>query len=231
MVAVIFDGDDTLWATEPLYDRARAQARGIVSAAGHDGAAWDARQRRLDVENVGLMGYSPDRFPTSCVQAYEQLCRDTGSTPDREVAACIRHAAASVFDADAPLVADAEETLAALRARGLRLALLTKGHPEIQARRVARSGLAKYFDIVEIVTEKSAETIAGIVRALGATAADSWMVGNSMRSDVMPALEAGLRAVWIAAHVWEYERTHDHLADERTLTAAHLSEVPDLLAS
>jgi putative hydrolase of the HAD superfamily len=108
VIAVIFDGDDTLWATEPLYDRARAEAREIVSRAGLDGARWEELERRLDVENVDAMGYSPDRFPTSCVQAYEQGCLATGARPDHEVAQLVRRAAASVFDADAPLVPGAE---------------------------------------------------------------------------------------------------------------------------
>jgi putative hydrolase of the HAD superfamily len=229
-LAVIFDGDDTLWATEPLYDRARTRAREIVAAAGHDGAAWEALERRLDVENVGAMGYSPDRFPTSCVQAYEQISIAAGAAPDAGVSRRIRQAAASVFDEDAPVIAGAEETLAALRARGARLALLTKGHPDVQTRRVERSGLAGYFDVIEIVTEKSEQTIVDLVRALGADVADAWMVGNSMRSDVIPALAAGLRAIWIDAHVWEHERTHDHLRDERTIIAARLSDVAALLA-
>ncbi|HEY7501370.1 MAG TPA: HAD family hydrolase [Vicinamibacterales bacterium] len=230
-MTVIFDGDDTLWSTEALYDRARAEARRIVSAAGQDGAAWEALERRLDVENVGAMGYSPDRFPTSCVQAYAQICAAAGAAPDVDVVERVRRAAASVFDEEAPVVAGAEETLAALRARGARLALLTKGHPEVQARRVERSGLAKYFDMIEIVTDKSERTIIDLVHALGADVADAWMVGNSMRSDVLPALAAGLRAIWIDAHVWEHERTHDHLRDERAITAARLSDVADLLAS
>src|SRR5262245_22198568 len=178
-LAVIFDGDDTLWATEPLYDRARSHAREIVTGAGLDGARWEALERRLDVENVAAMGYSPDRFPTSCVQAYEQLCAAGTAMRDDEMARRIREAAAMVFEADAPLVAGAEATLATLRARGVRLALLTKGDPDIQARRVDRSGLAGYFDIVEIVAEKSVETIASLVRSLGVEPKDAWMVGNS----------------------------------------------------
>jgi putative hydrolase of the HAD superfamily len=228
--AAIFDGDDTLWATEPLYDRARNRARAIVDAAGHDDARWDALERQLDVENVAAMGYSPDRFPSSCVQAYERMCDDARQTPDAGVARRIREAAASVFEADAPLVHGAEHTLATLRARGVRLGLLTKGHPAIQTRRVERSGLAKYFDVVRIVTDKSEDAIADLVRALGAEADETWMIGNSMRSDVLPALAVGLRAIWIDAHVWEHERTHDHLLDERAIVAAQLSDVLDLLA-
>src|ERR1700722_1035885 len=79
---VVFDGDDTLWSTEQLYDEARSRARRIVSDAGIDGAAWEERERQIDVRNVAKFGFSTTRFPTSCVQAYEELCRTTGRNVD-----------------------------------------------------------------------------------------------------------------------------------------------------
>jgi putative hydrolase of the HAD superfamily len=229
VTAVIFDGDDTLWETEPLYDHARRTARAIVVDAGQDGAAWEALERRLDVENVDTMGYSPGRFPASCVQAYEWICGAQGATADPDVVRRIRQAAATVFDADAPVMPDAEATLAALRDRGVRLALLTKGDPHVQARRVERSGLRPFFDVVEIVADKSPQAIGRVIAALGAHPAASWMVGNSVRSDVMPALAAGARAIWIDSHVWEHERSHDHLLDGRAATAVRLSDILDMI--
>ena len=63
---VVFDGDDTLWATERLYDDARTAAQGLVVAAGIDGTRWDLTERKIDQDNVALMGLSAIRFPTSC---------------------------------------------------------------------------------------------------------------------------------------------------------------------
>jgi putative hydrolase of the HAD superfamily len=229
-VGVVFDGDDTLWYTEQLYDDARWNARRIVADAGLDGAEWEKLERRIDVANVALLGYSMERFPTSCVLAYEEACRSQGCTPETAVADRIRHAARSVFARTPPLAPGARETLTCLRTRGARLALLTKGDQELQARRIEGSGLGDLFRVVQIVPEKSPTTIRSMVVSLGVNPESSWMVGNSIRSDVLPALAAGLRAIWINTHVWEYERAHDHLIDERVITISHLVDILDLVA-
>lgn len=228
---VIFDGDDTLWYTEPLYDEARAAARAAVEKSADIGAQWEELQRRIDVENVTILGFSPERFPISCVQAYEQLLETLGLNYAPELAAEIRRAAEQVFNRDPALVPGVHETLRALRADRIRLALLTKGDPGVQRRRVAASGLEGYFDLVRIVLEKSPNTIRAVAAELGVQLENAWMVGNSVRSDVIPALEAGIRAIWVDAHVWEYERTHDHMVDTRVIPVSQISEVPSVIAS
>ena len=230
VVGVVFDGDDTLWCTEQLYDDARWYARRIVADAGLDGAKWEELERRIDVANVAILGYSMERFPASCVLAYEETCRGERRTPDTSVADRIRHAARSVFERNPPLVSGARETLTCLRARGTRLALLTKGDFELQSRRIAHSGLRDLLHVVEIVPEKSPTTIRSVVASLGVNPESAWMVGNSIRSDVLPAIAAGLHSVWINAHVWEYEREYDHLVDERVIMISRLVEILDLVA-
>lgn len=230
-LGVIFDGDDTLWSSERLYDEARSRARLIVEECGLDGAQWEERERLLDVQNVAKFRYSTERFPTSCVQAYEKLCLTNKRTVDRAIVEQIRTTARSVFEREPPLVAGARETLTLLRLRGARLALLTKGDYELQRRRIERSGLREFFHVVRIVPEKSPEIIREVVAALGVDAASTWMVGNSMRSDVFPAMSAGLRAVRIPAHVWEHERTHDHITPDGVITTSHLVDVPALVSA
>ena len=230
-LGVVFDGDDTLWHTEQLYDDARQAAAEVVRASGSDPSAWEVIQRRVDVENVTGLGHSVQRFPSSCVQAYEELCLAEGRTPDGAVSEQIRRVAQSVFHADAPVVAGAKATLLLLRARGVRLALLTKGDPDVQGRRLDRSGLRDLFDAVFIVSDKSPQVIREVVASLGTDVRSAWMVGNSVRSDVLPALAAGLRTVWIDAHVWEYERSQDHLVDDRVIRASALADIPDLLSA
>lgn len=230
-LGVIFDGDDTLWSSEPLYDDARSQARFIVSKSGLDGAQWEERERIVDVQNVAKFSYSTERFPSSCVQAYEELCQSSGRAIEQPVAERILRTARSVFERDPPLVPGARETLALLRSQGARLALLTKGDHELQLRRVERSGLREFFHVIRIVPEKSPEIIREVVAALGVDAGSAWMVGNSMRSDVVPAMNAGIRAVRIPAHVWEHERTHDHLIPDGVITTSHLVDVPALIST
>jgi putative hydrolase of the HAD superfamily len=228
---VLFDGDDTLWRTEPLYDEARQEARCVVAATGANGAQWEELQRRIDVENVPIFGFSPERFPTSCVQAYQVLCELHGTTADPVVVSRVRQAAQAVFEREPDLFPGTRETLSQLRDQGARLALLTKGDFLVQQRRVAQSGLESDFDIVRIVTEKLPDTIRSVVGELGVSPEHAWMVGNSVRSDVLPALEAGIRAIWIEAHVWEYERAHDHLVHERVTVVGLISDVPAAIES
>jgi putative hydrolase of the HAD superfamily len=198
---VIFDADDTLWYVEPLYDRARSAVRAIVASAGLDGAAWEALERRRDVTNVVRFGLSPERFPTSCVEAYQQL---SGSS-DSRLEARIRAAASTVFTAPAPVAegaAFALETLASVA----RLALLTKGDEVVQRSRLGASGLAPYFEAVSIVAEKNEVAFRALLVHFDSRPQQAWSVGNSLRSDIIPAIALGMRAIWIDAHVWEYER-------------------------
>jgi putative hydrolase of the HAD superfamily len=223
--AALFDGDDTLWFTEPLYDQARAAARVLVEGATLDGELWERLQRETDAANVATLGYSPRRFPTSCVQAYEELCRGLKVPQDDHLASAIWSAASQVFKMKPAIADGAAEVLRSLREAGFRLALLTKGDPLIQRNRIETSGLEIYFDRIVIVQEKTPETLVALLRELDALPGCSWMIGNSVRSDILPAIEAGIRAIWIKAHVWEHERTHDHLVDDRILEVPTLKDV------
>jgi putative hydrolase of the HAD superfamily len=230
ILGIIFDGDDTLWNTERLYDAARAKARRVVEEAGLDGSRWEELERRIDVENVADLGFTTERFPTSCVQAHEQLSHEGGILLDSRVAARVRKAARTVFDHNPRVVYQARKTLEHLRARGQKLALLTKGDSAVQRKRIETSGLGDLFDVIEIVPVKSPEVIRDVAARLGVDAASACMVGNSVRSDILPAVEAGLQAVWINAHVWEYERAWDHLAHGDFTTLPRLADIRSLLS-
>lgn len=226
---VVFDGDDTLWKTEELYDEARADAARIVAAQGLDAIAWENLERRIDVENVATMGFSRMRFPTSCVQAYLATCREAGCESDPAVEEQIRKAASTVFDRKPTLHPSARQMLSRLRAKGIRRALLTKGDREIQERRIQQSGLVDLFDFISIVEDKTPDSVRKVVDALGTEPNSTWMVGNSERSDILPALLAGLRAIHVDAHVWEHERSTSSLDDDRIRRATSLADVANWL--
>jgi putative hydrolase of the HAD superfamily len=226
---IVFDGDDTLWLTEPLYDAARREARTVVERASLDGARWEQIQRKLDVHNVARFGLSSKRFPTSCREAYEVLCAEVGLTPVDSVSRELFDAAAEVFEKEAPLVPGADHVVAGLKSR-FRLALLTQGERTVQEKRIADSGLVDLFDLVRIVPKKTPETLSRLLDDLRASPSKSWMVGNSVPSDVNPALAIGMRAVWIDAHVWEHERRETAGAQARLVEVGHLADVPAALA-
>ena len=228
--AIIFDGDDTLWLVEHLYDDARADAAVVVAAAGIDPVRWEVLEREIDVRNVERMGVSALRFPTSCVEAYVVASNEQGTLPRADVSDQVRTAAATVFDRPAPVVEGAEDVVEQLRSQYF-VALLTKGEPWVQRRRIAESGLDDAFDLVSIVESKAETEFTRVLGDFGVTPARSWSVGNSLASDINPALALGMSAVWIDAHVWEHERRELEPVNGNLLVGRSLIEVPDLIAA
>jgi putative hydrolase of the HAD superfamily len=226
---VVFDGDDTLWSTEPLYDRARQAARKIVDAAGLDAETWWEYQLRVDVHNVEHFGLSAERFPTSSVDAYEKLAAEAGRPVDAAPRDSIWSASASVFEVIAPIHPQAHAVLQKLQPDH-RLVLLTQGDPRVQVKRIEDSGLGSLFDQIIIVAMKSSGVLGAIVDQFHIPHDNAWMVGNSIPSDINPAVAVGMRAIWVDAHVWSHERREQLMTTAGHVnTAADLSQVPDII--
>lgn len=222
---IVFDGDDTLWQSEVLYDRARRAAASAAAASGLDPAEFEEAQRRIDLANVRTDGLSPERFPRSSLQAYEELCSRAGLRPDPSVAERVAAAARTVFTAVAQVDAAAPGVLAELR-HGADLVLLTKGDEAVQRKRVADSGLGGCFAEVRIVAVKSEATFRRLAGDHGREPGACWSVGNSLASDINPAVAAGWNAVWIDAHVWEHERREAEPASAEVVVLARLGDLP-----
>jgi putative hydrolase of the HAD superfamily len=224
----IFDGDDTLWFVEPLYDKARSQAGRLVAAAGLDPLTWEVVEREIDVRNVEILGVSPARFPTSCVEAYRQLAEQSDRHPDPSVEERIRGAAEQVFRWAATPADGIPGILDELRFH-FTLVLLTKGDPVVQRKRVDDSGVASKFDEIRICPEKSERQFRDVLADHDAEPTSAWSIGNSLASDVNPALRIGMRAIWVDAHVWEYERRELDPVHESLISAPNLSVAVDVL--
>jgi len=225
---VIFDGDDTLWETEKLYDRARSDAARVVAAAGLPADLWEEIERKLDVANVARFGLSRLRFPASCVEAYRQVAESSGKAVSDAAERRIQAAAESVFRAAAPTVPGARRVLTAVR-QHYRTVLLTQGEPEVQRQRIATSGLIDLFNAIEIVDSKQPSVFAATLTELRAEPSASWMVGNSVRSDINPAVASGMNAIWVDAHVWEHERSCQLVSSDAVHIAQSLNAVPRII--
>jgi putative hydrolase of the HAD superfamily len=231
MALIVFDGDDTLWVSEPLYDEARQAARRIVESIGLSGARWEELQRVIDVENVKHFGLSAERFPTSCVQAYEALLSETNDTHlVPETRKLIREAANTVFEQPAPLAEGAVDVLDELRTFH-QLALLTQGDPKIQRRRIDQSGLEDFFDLNVGVTRKDQAIFRRLLHHFDADPSRSWSVGNSLASDINPALGLGMCAIWVVGHVWEYEQREQIPAQGELFEVRTIRHVPSIITS
>ena len=223
--AILFDADDTLWETEVLYQRALDLTQFEVQRHGIDGDEWRALQLEIDLEAVKTAAFDIDRFPRSSAMAYRQLAPDHSSTIEQRV----YDLTATVFRSEAQLYPATLDVLQTLR-RDYKLAVITKGAVEIQHRRLARSGLIGLFDSICIVEDKRPETFSSMCGLLAVRPSDAVSVGNSLASDILPAVEAGLAGIWIDAPVWQHERRGTATPPPDILKLPDLSALPDAVA-
>lgn len=227
---IVFDGDDTLWRVEHLYDDARERAAAIAADAGIDSDSWTQLQKNIDVANVATFGLSRFRFPHSSVLAYERAATELGITADNAIKERIRTAAATVFDATAPLMPGALDVIAQL-AHTHRLVLLTQGDPVVQDKRIADSGLDASFEIVRIVERKTEASFSELLAQAQIAPQDAWSIGNSVPSDINPALRLGMSAIWIETHVWAHERREGAPIAGRLSMCDSLRQIPAIVAA
>jgi putative hydrolase of the HAD superfamily len=225
--AVIFDGDDTLWETMPLYTTAKIGFQRLMAAESLDSVRALEEFEKIDKKNVERLGFSRQRLPTSMSETYRLLCSEKGQSLNGQVQIRIREIANRIFEGQARLVPGAECVLEALC--NFRLILLTKGDPAVQRKRTEESGLANYFDSIYIVPSKQEAEFQSIIQKEEIDKQASWSVGDSLRSDVHPALKVGLNAIWIPTSTWSYEVESVRPEQERLHICKSLSEIPLIL--
>lgn len=224
---LILDADDTLWENNIFYEQAIQSFAQRMAQEGFDPQRARETLSQVEHERIPVYGYAPQEFVRSLVLTYHRLCREDGRAPRPEVEAEIQAIGQQVVEYPIILLDGVPETLARLCSH-CRLFLLTKGDPEVQQSKVERSGLAGYFEAVHIVPEKGPNVLRDLVARYNLDPSRTWMVGNSPRSDVNPALEAGIGAIYIPYHTpWSFEETP--IADpERVITLQRFSDLVHL---
>lgn len=191
---LLIDADDTLWENNIYFERTIAD---FIERLNHQHLG--PREVRLflnDVERETILerGYGSHSFAHSLVKCFERLA-EKPITP--ELHEFIWGFAHRVSTSDLELIAGVTETLQYLNRRGHHMVVMTKGNITEQSGKVERSGLRDYFAAVEIVAEKNAATYAEIVSKYQFDREITWMIGNSPKSDINPALAAGINAVFV----------------------------------
>jgi putative hydrolase of the HAD superfamily len=218
-VHLIFDADDTLWENNILFDRAIADFIGWIDHPTLDAGAITSTLHDIERANSAAHGYGTRVFLRSLHDCFEHLL-ERSPTPDDS--ARIEALAAPLLAHAIEPIADVEATLDALRARH-DLLLLTKGDEVEQQGKIDVSGLGSFFRRILIVREKTPDVYAALVESEGLDPNDTWMIGNSIKSDIKPALAVGLGAVFIPnVNTWALE--HDEL-DESDASTARLVQV------
>jgi len=224
---LILDADDTLWETNIFYEDAIDTFVERMAREGFDPAEVRETFHRVEHERVPLAGYAPWEFARSMAITYERLCQRHDRPVRPEVTAEAEAIGLRVLNYPIRLLDGVAEALPELHRR-CRLILLTKGDPQVQRDKVVRSGLAHYFEAVHVVPEKGPEILQDLLQRYGLNPRRTWVVGDSPRSDINPALQAGLGAIHIPyKRPWAFEEVA--IADpDRVLILERFSDLLDL---
>ncbi|WP_122466124.1 HAD family hydrolase [Brevundimonas lutea] len=201
ITTVGLDADDTLWHNETIFRLTHDRFAALL--ADHaDPTEIDSRLAATEQRNLRLYGYGVKGFTLSMIETAMELCGgEPPSAAIREILAAGREMLAHPVET----LPGVDEALAALSER-YRLVLITKGDLMDQERKLAASGLGDLFAAVEIVSEKTADTYTRVFERHGSGATEAVMAGNSMKSDVLPAIKAGAFGVHIPyAVTWAHE--------------------------
>jgi putative hydrolase of the HAD superfamily len=212
---LIFDADDTLWDSNIHFLEAEAHLVAALVAA-EAGAIETVRAaiRRRELEIIKSHGYGREPFVVLMRMVVAELAPENAR---ETLATAVERIAAHFLEHECELLPDVEATLVELAARH-HLTLFTKGQPREQLRKLERSGLRRHFSHVEVPPEKDEAAYRRLVEAAALDRTRAFMIGNSPRSDINPALRAGLRAVFIPhPHTWELEHEEVDTADERVI--------------
>ncbi|HUB50725.1 MAG TPA: HAD family hydrolase [Terracidiphilus sp.] len=224
---LLIDADDTLWENNIYFERAIAAFIGFLDHREYSPADVRNALFAVERETIQTHGYGLSSFTRSLVQLFERLSTEPVTDDKRER---VRGFARTIADHEIELLRGVAETLAELASRH-HLILMTKGNHDEQAAKVARSGLAEYFSAVEIVSEKDPAAYRAVIARHELAPDTSWMIGNSPKSDINPALAVGLNAVFLFhKDTWALEHAAlDAAPDGQRLIEldafSHLSEI------
>ena len=221
---LLIDADDTLWENNIYFERAIAKFISFLNH--HEFSPEQVREVLNDVERECIVkhGYGLHSFAHALVDTFERLSLEPVTA---ELHAQINSFAHTIADHPVEILAEVPETLQYLSDKH-RLILMTKGAIVEQTGKVERSGLKEYFAAVEIVAEKNAAAYAAVIQKYELEHDSTWMIGNSPKSDINPALAAGIHAVFVPhGNTWILE--HDELnaapASQKLLIVGRFAEL------
>jgi len=221
---LIIDADDTLWENNIYFERAFDNFCDFLAHSSMSPAQVRAVLDEIESVNNKIHGYGTANFARNLTECYHKLLeRDVGP----EDLPRIMSFTEQIIHHPIELIPSVEETLEYLSLRH-DLTLFTKGNPEEQKLKLDRSGLAIYFGHTAIVKEKDTASYAALIQERQLVRERSWMIGNSPKSDINPALEAGINAVFVPhEHTWMLEHEEVREGNGRLLRLERFAELKE----
>jgi putative hydrolase of the HAD superfamily len=202
-LSLLIDADDTLWENNIYFERAFEEFVTFLDHSSMSPVEIRDALDEIEAANNRIHGYGSLTFGRNLRQCYERLAERAIREQDVKT---VMGFAERILECPMEVIEGVPETLDYLSSRH-DLTLFTKGHPEEQRLKIDRSGLGRFFAHTAIVKEKDAAAYLRIAQERGIALESAWMIGNSPKSDINPALEAGLNAVFVPhAHTWTLER-------------------------
>ena len=205
---LLIDADDTLWDNNIYFERAIANFISFLNH--HEYSPEEVREvlNQVERECIVTHGYGLHSFAHALVQTFERVAVEPITPALHETIHGFAH---TIAEHPVEIIHGVPETLNYLSQRHS-LILMTKGAIPEQSGKIERSGLKEYFSAVEIVAEKDAETYSSVITKYALGDETTWMIGNSPKSDINPALAAGINAVFVPhGNTWILE--HDEVAE------------------
>ena len=223
---LVFDADDTLWDSNVHFHEAQAAFLELMRSAGvDDHAGIHAAIRTHELSIIAEIGYGRRPYLMALHRVVEQIVEPARHPALRPAVDEIGHA---LLNRHCELLPGVQATLAELAARH-RLLLFTKGQPEEQMGKLRRSGLSGFFARIGIPLEKDPAAYRRLLAQAELDPARTVMIGNSPRSDINPAIRAGLRAAVYIPHPQTWELEHEELlADDRVLVVSSFPQLREL---
>jgi putative hydrolase of the HAD superfamily len=221
---LILDADDTLWENNIYFEAAFEQFCEYLAHSSLSPLDIRGVLDEIEAVNAKVHGYGCRNFARNLGECLRRLAeRDIGEAD----LAAVREFAHAILDKPIELIEGVEETVADLSGRH-DLTVFTKGDPEEQRMKIEQSGLARYFQHTAIVKEKDRAAYDRLAVERGLPAERTWMIGNSPKSDINPALAAGLRAVYVPhPRTWSLEREQMPESHPRLLVIRRIRELTE----
>ena len=223
---IAFDADDTLWHNEPFYTESKEKLKSLLSSSLDPDLVAETLDR-IEIRNIEFYGYGIKSFVLSMIEAAIRLT--DGQIKGSEIEKIIGFAK-DMLQFNLQLFDGVEAVLAELSS-ACDLMLITKGDQFEQERKIARSGLGGYFKYVEIVGEKSPSSYLRLLGKYGLSPEGFLMIGNSLKSDVLPVLDIGGQAIYIPYHsTWAHEYLDDAVvACYQYDEVENISQIPEFI--
>lgn len=223
---IAFDADDTLWVNEPYFQAAEKEFCALLE----NYLPQHSTRRELfetEMKNLALYGYGVKGFMLCMI---ETASRITKQTAPPELIDTIIHIGQELLQKPIELLPGVQETLQQLTGK-YRLVVATKGDLLDQERKLKKSGLEGYFHHIEIMSDKKNTDYQKLLKHLDCPAANFLMIGNSLKSDVLPVLDIGGFAAHVPYHItWAHEQHDQELQHNRFFKVQHLKDILQNLA-